>query len=208
MRKLIVAGIAFVLLVGGYIIYMEIDKRKFIDSISAVSVVVDQPVNVSETTIEGTQENKKPQFQEVDPDELLAAVNRIPEQFGYSEASTTYAKLQAKRMSGEKLTPDERVARLEASLYLYPSETTRRSLILQKWLQSKSPNYENTAEGIAELKELGIPVVSTDDFLMINPPPDTVLREWAEDDTEKYRDMWRKVWNIESRALLRPIPFL
>ena len=122
MRKLIVAGIAFVLLFGGFIVYMEIDKRKFIDNISAVSAVVDQPVNGAETTIEGTQANKKPKFQEVDPDELLAAVNRIPEQFGYSEAATTYAKLEAKRMSGEKLTLDERVARLEAQLYLWPSE--------------------------------------------------------------------------------------
>ena len=193
MRKLIIAGIAFVLLLGGFIVYMEIDKRKFIDSISLMSPVVDQPVNVSETTRDAIQENKKPKFQEVDTDELLAAVNRIPEQFEYSEAATTYAKLEAKRMSGERLTIDENVARLEAMLYLWPNEYTRRSLILQKWLQSKSPNYENTAEGIAELKELGIPVVSTDDFLMINPPPDTVLREWAEDDTEKYRDMWRKV---------------
>ena len=97
MRKLIVAGIAFVFLLGGFIVYMEIDKRTFIDSISSAYRVVDQPVNGAETTIEGTQENKKPKFQEVDPDELLAAVNRIPEQFGYSEASTTYAKLETKK---------------------------------------------------------------------------------------------------------------
>ncbi len=197
MRKIIVAGIAFVLLVGGFIVYMEIEKRKFIDSISSVSPVVDQPMNGAETTREVTQASEEPKFQEVDRDELLAAVNRIPEQFGYSEASTTYAKLQAKRMSGEKLTLDDSIARLEASLYLWPNEHTRRSLILEKWKQSKGPSYDRSNgysdEDIAELKELGIPVVSTDDFLMINPPPDTVLREWAEDDTEKYRDMWRKV---------------
>ena len=157
MRKIIVAGIVFVLLLGGFVVYMEIDRRKFIDSISSVSPIVDQPVSVSETTRDTIQENKKPKFQEVAPDELLAAVNRIPEQFGYSEAATTYAKLETKRMSGEKLTLDEKVARLEAQLYLYPSETTRRSLILQKWIQSKGPSYEFLYEDIAELKELGIP---------------------------------------------------
>ena len=77
MRKLIVAGIAFVLLVGGFIAYMEIDKRKFIDSISSVSPVVDQLMNVSETTIEGTRENKKPKFQEVAP---LLPSNRLDRQ--------------------------------------------------------------------------------------------------------------------------------
>ena len=45
MRNLIVVGIAFVLLVGGFIVYMEIDKRKFIDNLSLPSPVVDQPVN-------------------------------------------------------------------------------------------------------------------------------------------------------------------
>ena len=62
MRKLIIAGIAFVLLLGGFIVYMEIDKKKFIDSISSVSPVVDQPVNEAETTIEGTQANEEPKF--------------------------------------------------------------------------------------------------------------------------------------------------
>ena len=155
MRKLIVAGIVLVLLLGGYIVYMEIDKRKFIDSISSAYPVVDQPVNVLETTREVTQASEEPKFQEVDPAELLAAVNRIPDQFGYSEAATTYAKLETKRMSGEKLTLDEKVARLEAMLYLYPSEATRRSLILQKWIQSKSPSYEFLYEDIAETEGIG-----------------------------------------------------
>ena len=195
MRKLIVAGIAFVLLLGGFIVYMEIDKRKFIDSIPSVSPVVDQPVNVSETTRDAIQENKKPNFQEVDPDELLAAVNRIPEQFEYSEAATTYAKLEAKRMSGERLTIDENVARLEASLYLYPNEHTRRSLILKKFVQSKGPNFPPrdgfSDEDIAELKELGIPMVRRGRTRIINPPPDMVLRQLAEEDTEEYRHIWR-----------------
>ena len=195
MKKLIVAGIAFLLLLGGFIVYMEIDKRKFIDSISSVSPVIDQPVNVSETTIDGTQENKKPKFQEVDTDELLAAVRRIPEQFGYTEAATTYAKLQAKRMSGERLTIDENVARLEASLYLYPNEHTRRSLILKKFVQSKGPNFQPrdgfSDEDIAELKELGIPVVRRGRTRIINPPPDMVLRRLAEEDAKEYRHIWR-----------------
>ena len=187
MRKLIIAGITFVLLLGGFIVYMEIDKRKFIDSISSVSPVADQPVNMSEATIEGTQANEEPKFQEVDPDELLAAVNRIPEQFGYSEASTTYAKLQAKRMSGEKLTLDESIARLEASLYLWPNEHTRKSLILKKWLQSKGPSYDHiySDEAIAELKELGIPVVYSGDAITINPFPDYIRRDLAEEDADE-----------------------
>ena len=166
---------------------MEIDKRKFIDSISAVSEVVDQPMNGAETTIEGTQANEEPKFQEVDPDELLAAVNRIPEQFGYSEASTTYAKLETKRMSGEKLTLDESIARLEASLYLWPNEHTRKSLILKKWLQSKGPSYDHiySDEAIAELKELGIPVVYSGDAITINPFPDYIRRDLAEEDADE-----------------------
>ena len=191
MRKIIVAGIVFVLLLGGFVVYMEIDRRKFIDSISSVSPIVDQPVSVSETTRDTIQENKKPKFQEVAPDELLAAVNRIPEQFGYSEAATTYAKLETKRMSGEKLTLDEKVARLEAQLYLYPSETTRRSLILQRWIQSKSPSYEFLYEDIAELKELGIPVVYTDNAMVINPPSDSTLKWLAEEDAGEYSHIWR-----------------
>ncbi len=191
MRKLIIAGIAFLLLLGGYIVYMEIDKKKFIDSISSVSPVVDQPVNVSETTRDAIQENKQPVFQEVDPDELLAAVNRIPEQFGYSEAATTYAKLETKRMIGEKLTIDEEVARLEANLYLYPNEHTRRSLILKKFVQSKGPNFHPrdgfSDEDIAELKELGIPVIRRGRTRIINPPPDMVLRRLAEEDAKEYR---------------------
>lgn len=193
MRTLIIAGIAFVLLLGGFIVYMEIDKRKFIDNISAVSEVVDQPVNVLETTREVTRANEEPKFQEVDPAELLDAVNRIPEQFGYSEAATTYAKLETKRMSGEKLTLDEKVARLEAQLYLYPSEATRRSLILQKWIQSKGPNYNKknmfSAEAIEELKELGIPVVRRGNIGIINPTPDTILKEREEELKEIYAQM-------------------
>ncbi len=191
MRKLIVAGVAFALLLGGFIVYMEIDKRKFIDSISAVSAVVDQPVNGAET-IEGTQGNKKPKFQEVDTDELLAAVNRIPEQFGYSEASTTYAKLEAKKMSGEKLTNDEKVALLEATLYLWPNEYTRKTLILEKWLQSKGPSYDHihSDEAIAELKELGISVAYSGDAIMISTGPD-MTREEVEEAPEEYKHIYR-----------------
>ena len=186
MRKLIVAGIAFIFLLGGFIVYMEIDKRKFIDNISAVSEVVDQPVNVLETTREVTQASEEPKFQEVDPDELLAAVNRVPEQFGYTEASITYAKLATKSMSGEKLTPDEKVAYMEASLYLWPNEYTRRSLILQKWVQSKGPNFPPrdgfSDEDIAELKDLGISVVYRGDAMIINPPHDYIRRDLDEED--------------------------
>ena len=193
MRKLIVAGIAFVLLLAGFFVYMEIDKRKFIDGISSVSPIVDQPVNVSETTRDAIQENKKPKFQEVDPDKLLAAVNRIPEQFGYSEASTTYAKLETKRMSGEKLTIDEQVALLEAMLYLYPNEHTRRSLILRKFEQSKGPNFHRDGpsnEDIAKLKELGIPVVRRGNEMIVNPPPDYILQEMSKQIREEHPHMF------------------
>lgn len=187
MRKVIVAGIAFILLLGGYIVYMEIDKRTFIDSISSAYPVVDQPVNGAETTIEGTQENKKPKFQEVAPDELLAAVNRIPEQFEYSKAATTYAKLEGKKMSGERLTPGEKVTRLEAMLYLWPNKYTRRSLILEKWKQSKGPSYGGYSdEDIAELKELGISVVWRDNMMIISTTPDHIRKEIVKELREKY----------------------
>ena len=194
MRKLIVAGIVFVLLGGGFIVYMEIDKRKFIDNISLVAPVVDQPANVLETTRDAIQENKKPKFQEVDPNELLAAVNRIPEQFGYSEASTIYAKLETKRMSGEKLTIDENVARLEAMLYLYPDEDTRRSLILRKFEQSKGPDFHPrdgfSEEDIAKLRELGIPVVWRGNKMIINPMPDHIREEVDREIREEYPHMF------------------
>ena len=171
-----------------------------------MSPVADQPVNVPETTREVTQANKEPKFQEVDPDELLAAVRRIPEQFGYSEAATTYAKLQAKRMSGEKLTIDERVAHAETLFYLYPNEYNRRALILKKFVQSKGPNFHPrdgfSDEDIAELKELGIPVVRRGRTRIINPPPDMVLRRLAEEDPEEYRHIWRDFLSHgESNAL-------
>ena len=189
MKKLIVAGITFILLLGGFIVYMEINKRKFIDSISSMSPVVDQPVNVLETAREVTQASEEPKFQEVDSDELLAAVNRIPEQFGYGEASTTYAKLGTKSMSGEKLTLDEKIAYTEASLYLWPNEYTRRSLILQKWVQSKGPNFPPRDgfpdEYIAELKDLGISVVYRGDAMVINPHPDYIRRDLAEEDADE-----------------------
>ena len=210
MRKLIVAIIAFVLLLGGYIVYMEIDKRKFIDNISAVSEVVNQPVNVTETTRDAIQENKKPKFQEVDLDKILDAVNRIPETFGHSEASTTYAKLQTKRMSGEKLTLDENVARLEAQLYLWPNEYTRRSLILQKWKQSKGPSYDRSNgfsdEDIAELRELGIPVVRRGTTTMINRPPDSVLKRLAEEDAKEYGHILRQFIDHEESPPSAPAP--
>ena len=186
MKKLIVAGIAFVLLLGGIITYMEIDKRKFIDDISSVSPVVDQSENVLSPPREVIQANGGLKFQEVDTDELLAAVNRIPEQFGYSEASATYAKLETKRMSGEQLTIDEQVAHSEAMLYLWPSEPNRKSLILSKWLQSKGPGSDDihSDEAIAELKELGIPVVYRGDAMIINPFPDYIRRDWDGEDAD------------------------
>ena len=184
---ILVITIAFLLLIGGFIVYMEIDKRKFIDSVSSVAPVVGQPVNVLETTREVTQASEEPKFQEVSPDELLAAVNRVPEQFGYTEAATTYAKLEGKKMSGERLTPGEKVARLEAMLYLWPNEYTRRSLILEKWKQSKGPSYGGYSdEDIAELKELGISVVWRDNMMIISTAPDHIRKEIVKELREKY----------------------
>ena len=208
MRKIIIAGIAFVLLVGGFIVYMEIDKRKFIDSLAPPSPIVNCPVNVSETTRDAIRENKNPKFQEVAPDELLAAVNRIPEQFGYSEASTTYAKLETKRMSEEKLTIDERVAHAETLFYLYPNEYNRRALVLKKFVQSKGPNFHPrdgfSDEDIAELKELGIPVVRRGRTRIINPPPDMVLRRLAEEDAGKYSHIWRDFLSYRESSTSAP----
>ena len=190
MRKFIVAGIAFVLLLAGFIVYMEVDKRKFIDNISAVSAFVDQSVNREETIREVTRANEEPKLQEVDPAELLDTVNRISDQFGYTEAATTYAKLETKRMSGEKLTIDEEVARLEAQLYLYPDEDTRKSLILQRFVQSKGPDFHPrdgfSEEDIAKLRELGIPVVWRGNQMIINPMPDHIREEVDKDFRERY----------------------
>ena len=181
MRKLIVAGIVLVLLLGGFIVYMEIDKRKFINSISSLPPVVDQAVNEAELTSEVTQKNEEPKMHEMSPDELITAVRRIPEQFGYVEAAKTYAELEEKKLSGERLTIDEKVARLEAMLYLYPNEYTQRALILERFVQSKGPNFHPrdgfSNEDIAELKDLGIPVVWRGNEMIINPPPDHILQE-------------------------------
>lgn len=176
MRNLIVAITAFALLVGGLIVYLETDKREFIDGIS-VPPVVDQPVNRTETTRESTREDDKPKLHKMDPEELIAALSKLPEEFGYSEAAETYAKLEAKRLE-EGLTIDEDVARLEAQLYLYPDENTRRSLILQRFVQSKGPNFHPrhgfSEEDIAQLQELGIPVVWRGNMMIVNPAPDTI----------------------------------
>lgn len=194
MRNLIVATIAFVLLVGGFITYMEIDKRKFIDNLSPVSPVVDQSVNGAETIREVPQENEEPKLHEMSPDEFVSELRRqLPEQFGYSEAVETYVELQEKRFK-EGLTIDERVDYLEASLYLYPSEATQKSLILERWVQLKGPNFDPrdgfSDEDIAELRELGIPVVHRDNSMIINPPPDNILQEMEEKLMRKYRHIF------------------
>ena len=92
-------------------------------------------------------------------------------------------------MSGEKLTLDEKVASTEAMLYLWPNEYTRRSLILQKWVQSKGPNFPPrdgfSDEDIAELKDLGISVVYRGDAMIINPHPDYIRRDLAEEDADE-----------------------
>ena len=191
MRNFIVASIAFVLLVGGFIVYMEIDKRKFIDSISPASPAVNQPVNGAETISEDTtQENEVPKLSEMSPDELVAELrHQLTEQFGYTDAVEIYVELKEKRLK-EGLTIDERVAYLEASLYLYPSEATRKSLMLQRWLQSKGPNFDIandfTNESIEELRKLGGPVVHRGDEMIVNAPPDRILKHIDENLSEKY----------------------
>ena len=190
MRNLIVTMIAFVILVGGFIVYMEIDKRKFIDSLSPPSPVVDLAVNRAAPTRASTQENKEPKLYEMDPDEFVSKLRRqLPEEFGYSEAVETYVKLTEKRLN-ESLTIDEKVAFLEAAFYLYPSEANRKSLIYTKWIQSKGPNFhprdDFSDEDIAELRELGIPVIHRGNVMIINPPSDRILKHINENLGGKY----------------------
>ncbi len=191
MRNLIAAIIACLSLLVGFIVYMEINKKKFIDDLSPASPAVDQPVNGAETISEDTtRENEVLKLSEMSPDELVAELrHQLTEQFGYTDAVETYVELKEKRLK-EGLTIDERVAYLEASLYLYPSEATRKSLMLQRWLQSKGANFDLandfTNESIEELRKLGVSVVHRGDAMIINAPPDRILKHIDENLGKEY----------------------
>ena len=95
----------------------------------------------------------------MDPDELHSAVyNQLLERFGDIPQVHTYMEYSRKTTNNAPMTLDERIAGLEAMNHLFPSGSTRRTLVYYKWTQANGGYYDNPfAQGIisdADIKEL------------------------------------------------------
>ena len=95
----------------------------------------------------------------MDPDELHSAqYNQFLERFGDIPQVHTYMEYSRKTTNNAPMTLDERIAGLEAMNHLFPSGSTRRTLVYYKWMQANGGYYDNPfAQGIisdADIKEL------------------------------------------------------
>jgi len=95
----------------------------------------------------------------MDPDELHSAVyNQLLARFGDIPQVHTYMEYNRKTTNNAPMTLDERIAGLEAMNHLFPSGSTRRTLVYYKWLQANGGYYDNPfAQGTildADVKEL------------------------------------------------------
>ena len=95
----------------------------------------------------------------MDPDELHRAVyNQLLERFGDIPQVHTYMEYSRKTTNNTPMTLDEKISGLEAMNHLFPSGSTRRTLVYYKWMQANGGYYDNPfAQGIisdADIKEL------------------------------------------------------
>ena len=95
----------------------------------------------------------------MDPDELHSAVyNQLLEKFGDIPEVHTYMEYSRKTTNNTPMTLDERITGLEAMNHLFPSGSTRRTLVYFKWIQAKGGYYNDPfVQGIfsdADIKEL------------------------------------------------------
>ncbi len=107
--------------------------------------------------LEAIQRETRIDDQEImDPDDLHSAqYNQLLERFGDMPEVHTYMEY----MRNAPMTIDEEIAGLEAMNYLFPSGSTRRTLVLLKWMKTNG-GYNAFEQGIPikELRDLGITV--------------------------------------------------
>lgn len=85
----------------------------------------------------------------------------LVERFGDLPQVHTYIDFGKKWREGT-LTPDEDIERLEAQMYLFPNESTRKTLFFQRWLKANGGVMpQPTEETLAYLRGQGIKVTKT-----------------------------------------------
>ena len=96
----------------------------------------------------------------MDPDALHSAeYNQLLEKFGDIPQVHTFMEYSRKTTDNTPMTLDERIAGLEAMNHLFPSGSTRRTLLFFKWMKTKG-GYNAFDQGVdvKELRDLGITV--------------------------------------------------
>ncbi len=96
----------------------------------------------------------------MDPDELHSAeYNQLLERFGDIPQVHTFMEYSQKNTGNTPMTLDERIAGLEAMNHLFPSGSTRRSLVFFKWMKTNGGyNAFDQGVNVKELRDLGITV--------------------------------------------------
>lgn len=95
----------------------------------------------------------------MDPDELHSAIyNQLLEKFGDIPQVHTFMEYSRKTENNISMTLEERITGLEAMNHLFPSGSTRRTLVYYKWMQANGGYHDNPfVRGIisdADIKEL------------------------------------------------------
>ena len=100
----------------------------------------------------------------MDPDELHSAeYNQLLDKFGDIPQVHTYMEYSRKTTNNAPMTLDERIAGLEAMNHLFPSGSTRRTLVFYQWMKTKGGRYEAvdqilTPADLKHLRDSGIKV--------------------------------------------------
>lgn len=100
----------------------------------------------------------------MDTDEYLSAMyKQMLKKFGDIPAVHAYMDYQKKWDYNEPMTIQEEIAGLEATMALYPNESTRKTIAYNKWMLSKgahtiTDHIDMTAEDIEYLLSVGISI--------------------------------------------------
>lgn len=100
----------------------------------------------------------------MDPDELQSVeYNQLLEKFGDIPEIYTYMEYKQNASKNVPLTIDEEIVGLEAMNHLFPSGSTRRTLLFYKWMKTNGGyNAFDQGVNVKELRDLGITVEITD----------------------------------------------
>ena len=100
----------------------------------------------------------------MDPDGLQSAeYNQLLERFGDIPQVHTFMEYSRKNRDITPMTLDEKIAGLEAMNHLFPSGSTRRTLLYYQWMKTKGGRYEAvnqilTPADLKYLRDSGIKV--------------------------------------------------